>query len=282
MNSQIPDIEKLEAYLDGKLSAKDMYLVEREALDDPFVFEALEGLDNSPRRSEMLSLLQLQMRRRVEMASVNKRRWNIQTHRMSIAAAAALMFITAGVMYWMKSTSFVEERKSPVEVALTPIDQIKEEEQIAASSSAMSTQSDAVINNNPDALREAGPGAVSLAKSKVSANKALLPNVSEEVVSMNTTAAAPTAMSAARIALVKDAYVGRVVDADTNLPIEGASLINQDDKSTYLTSNNGAFRIQVLEKNKKGIFSVSAKGYISQEINLNTFEEAKISLKKEI
>ncbi len=44
MNNNWLDIDVLEDYLDGKLDAKAMHFVERQALDDPFVAEALEGL----------------------------------------------------------------------------------------------------------------------------------------------------------------------------------------------------------------------------------------------
>ena len=51
MNKDWLDIGTLEDYLDGKLDTKTMNRVEREALEDPFVAEALAGLSESPKRS---------------------------------------------------------------------------------------------------------------------------------------------------------------------------------------------------------------------------------------
>ncbi|MFI5451197.1 carboxypeptidase-like regulatory domain-containing protein [Pedobacter sp. UC225_61] len=99
------DIDVLEDYLDGKLDAKTMYKVERLSLEDPFVAEALAGLSQSPRRSQSLSLLQKQLQERIAQKPIEKKRWTITSQRLSIGAAAAVLFVTASVLFWMKDKS---------------------------------------------------------------------------------------------------------------------------------------------------------------------------------
>ena len=99
------DINLLEAYLDGKLDSKAMHEVEKLSLEDPFVAEALAGLSQSPLRSQSLSLLQKQLHDRVAQKPIENKRWTITSQRLSIASAAAVLFITVSVLFWMKENN---------------------------------------------------------------------------------------------------------------------------------------------------------------------------------
>lgn len=102
----------LQAYLGGKLSAQDMFQVERHALEDPFVAEALEGLSHSPEHSlEGLSLLQKQLHARVAEQTLHKKESVITWQRLSVAATAAVLFIAISTMFWMKSNTAREDAK---------------------------------------------------------------------------------------------------------------------------------------------------------------------------
>lgn len=117
------DIEVLEDYLDGKLDSKTMHQVEKLSLEDPFVAEALAGLSQSPRRAHSLSLLQKQLQERIAQKPVEQRRWRITSHRLSIAAAAAVLFVTVSILFWMKENSrrqSVAQQNKKVEVKIAP------------------------------------------------------------------------------------------------------------------------------------------------------------------
>ncbi|MGY4383562.1 hypothetical protein ACVWYN_000581 [Pedobacter sp. UYP24] len=123
VNNDWLDIAVLEDYLDGKLDAKTMNRVEREALEDPFVAEALAGLSNSPRRSlESISILQRQLQERIAQQQNTKKQSVITWQRLSIGSAAAVMFITAGVVFWMKQSNYqqLQNKNKQVEVVLAP------------------------------------------------------------------------------------------------------------------------------------------------------------------
>lgn len=107
MNKDWLDIAVLEDYLDGKLDAKTMNRVEREALEDPFVAEALAGLSASPKRAlQSMSLLQKQLAERINQHNSTKKQSVITWQRLSIGSAAAVLFITAGIVYWMKQVNY--------------------------------------------------------------------------------------------------------------------------------------------------------------------------------
>lgn len=105
MNNDWLDIDVLEDYLDGKLDAKGMHFVERQALDDPFVAEALEGLRQSPKRKQTLSILQRQLYDRVSEKPIKRRMWGITTQRLSIAATATVAFIAVSILFFMRETN---------------------------------------------------------------------------------------------------------------------------------------------------------------------------------
>lgn len=124
MNKDWLDIDVLEDYLDGKLDAKTMYLVEREALEDPFVAEALAGLSMAPKRTmQSLSMLQKQLQERIAQQQEVKRTSVMTWQRLSIAATAAVLFIAISVMFWMRENNNRDAAKAPVkkvEVILAP------------------------------------------------------------------------------------------------------------------------------------------------------------------
>ncbi len=81
-----------------------MHELERQALGDPFLSDALEGYayaDNSV--SSQLSILQRRLELRIAAKHENKNLLNFTWQRLSIAAAAGLMFISASILFWMNT-----------------------------------------------------------------------------------------------------------------------------------------------------------------------------------
>ena len=117
------DIDILEDYLDGKLDAKTMHQIEKISLEDAFIADALTGLSQSPKRNQTLSLLQKQLQQRVAQKPVVQKRWRITSQRLSIASAAAVLFIAVSVLFWMKESKRQEQmhkQAKNVEVNIAP------------------------------------------------------------------------------------------------------------------------------------------------------------------
>ncbi|HWW40002.1 hypothetical protein [Pedobacter sp.] len=125
MNKDWLDIDVLEDYLDGKLDARSMHMVEKHALEDPFVAEALAGLSASPKRSlQSISLLQKQLQDRVAAQATHKKKAVVTWQRLSIAAAAAVMFISVSIVFWMKNNAareqMAKQQPKKVDVVIAP------------------------------------------------------------------------------------------------------------------------------------------------------------------
>lgn len=138
MNNDWLDIELLEAYLDGKLDSKAMHQIEKQALEDPFVAQALAGLSESPKRaSKSVSLLQKQLYDRIALQQVSKKESVFTWQRLSVAAAAAVMFISVSIIFFMrdqenrKQQEKVNNLPKSIEVNIAPspsaVDSVKSE-----------------------------------------------------------------------------------------------------------------------------------------------------------
>ncbi|WP_207429343.1 hypothetical protein [Pedobacter sp. SYSU D00535] len=117
----------IQQYLEGKLSEKEMHELERQALDDPFLADALEGYSVSTSAAKHLSLLQRQLEERVAQQEENKNQFFFSWQRVSIAAAATLLFIAASILFWMKGTGSKENHSEQqnVEVKLSTFNNLK-------------------------------------------------------------------------------------------------------------------------------------------------------------
>ena len=119
MNKDWTATARLEDYLAGKLSPQEMYEVERQAMDDPFVAEALEGLSYAPASSlQAISLLQRQLHERVGAQQLTKKQSIITWQRLSIAATAAVLFIAVSTVFWMKSNVNRQSKAASQEVSV--------------------------------------------------------------------------------------------------------------------------------------------------------------------
>ncbi len=94
----------LNDYLTGKLDYRTRHDLEKQALSDPFLADALDGFSNSTKPVEReLSLLQKSLEARIEQQHQNKNLYRFTWQRLSVAMAAAVIFTLAGILFWMKA-----------------------------------------------------------------------------------------------------------------------------------------------------------------------------------
>lgn len=144
-NNDWIDIAILDDYLEGRLGEDTMYQVERITLEDPFVAEALAGLAEAKKRNTSLSILQKQLQERVQQRPVERRRWNFTTQRLSIAATAAVLFVTVTVFFWMRENQRQEQALATAKKAQGIEIQLKNDEVMGKANDA--NQGVAVANS---------------------------------------------------------------------------------------------------------------------------------------
>lgn len=89
MKNRKHDIEK---YLRGELSASEMHALEKEALDDPFLAEALEGVEHAGGADNFLYDLH-ELNRSVHQRSHKRKPKTLQVWEWAAAAAATLLLV---------------------------------------------------------------------------------------------------------------------------------------------------------------------------------------------
>lgn len=109
------DMERLKAYFEGMLNPEQMHALEREALDDPFLQDALDGYSDSQGIHEFkISLLQKRLAERIMVKAEEKNTFFFSSARLAIASTAAVLFILAVVLFWMRNEIFSQRNRQKV------------------------------------------------------------------------------------------------------------------------------------------------------------------------
>ncbi len=129
MKTNYPDSLTIQQYLEGKLDPEVMHQLEKQALDDPFLWDALEGYATYKDPAADLSILQRQLHERIVHLQENKKVFDLSWQRLSVAAAAAVMFVSAGILFWMNSPKpddrLASQINKPVEVSVIDRDSVE-------------------------------------------------------------------------------------------------------------------------------------------------------------
>lgn len=295
-------MDVLEDYLDGKLDAKAMYQVEKLSLEDPFVAEALAGLSQSPRRSQSLSILQKQLQERIAQKPVEQKRWRITSQRLSIASAAAVLFITVSILFWLKGNKHQEElAKLPKKVEVNISPQVAKDKTIVPQAPIVKDEVDKafkVASENQLAKNKAMNKSAKLAATAASTAALNETNLQESFKKQEMAARMPVAISAQqdRVAdsnLPADALQGKiaglkvtnsinqqirgkVIAVDNGEPLPGVKVTLLNTKNTATTNANGEFNIVGDSLNKT--ISVAALGFKTKQVTIDAAKPATITL----
>ncbi|KLT64533.1 energy transducer TonB [Pedobacter sp. BMA] len=279
MNNDWLDINVLEDYLDGKLDARGMHFVERQALEDPFVAEALEGLRQSPKRKQTLSILQKQLHDRVSEKPVKRRMWGITTQRLSIAATATVAFIAVSILFFMR-----ESNRKNAEIAARKANGVIVNLDTATAVAVTKPhtpggQKNALQSSSMDhAITEAKTGYLAKNSKQATRQAKIDVTASQERLYEETAVKAkaqPLARQADQQTLLKESdmsplpttgnaqvvFSGNVVDKLNGRPIQGAIVKSLGGKGITATDSKGFFSLPVDSIAKDKDLLISAIGF---------------------
>lgn len=96
------DIITIEQYLAGKLNARDMYRLERDALKNPMLQDAIDGFEISNTiPHKQVSLLQQRLHTRIAQQHETRNHFYFGRQRLAIASIGGVLFIVACILFWM-------------------------------------------------------------------------------------------------------------------------------------------------------------------------------------
>lgn len=308
-NNEWLDIDVLDDYLEGKLDASMMHKVERISLDDPFVAQALAGLTEAKKRTQTLSILQKQLQERVAEKPVERKRFRIASHRLSIAATAAVLFITVGVLFWFRENNrrqlaelAANQPKSiqidlkPEAAAVAPIDTLakantatalldqKKVEQALNNTLAKGNQ--AIAKNNT-VKAEALDNAILQDKQFKSA-KLKQDNYEKQTTvigPMKAAPASPVEMLDSRVDGIQVQYSnakqvkGLVLDVNGR-PIPGAEIKMVGNDLRAITNVSGEFTMPANKDSNKVTLEVASLGFARKNVEAKTNEQLNIRLEE--
>lgn len=294
------DIDVLEDYLDGKLDAKAMHRVEKLSLEDPFVAEALAGLSQSPKRTQSLSLLQKQLAERIAQKPIEKKRWAITSQRLSIASAAAVLFIAVCILFWMKGNKRQEmlAANEPKKVDVTIAPQVAKEKTdtssiltkesviakpaVAKSIPTKDADKAALIKNSPivttnnEPVLATAPIASRMAEQKTAAQELEVITLAKEKKQVQARSAV-TALPSKAEGIMPGQFNGKVVSKDTGMPIEGAIVRLEGADRGTTTDRNGEFRL-VADSTQNQKLTVGFSGFSTTEVGTKSNQPINVLL----
>lgn len=111
-------LSRIHNYIHGLMSKEEMFQLEREALEDPFLQDAIDGyrLQNGV-DTRQLSLLQQRLNRRVEDTVATRHAQYFTWQRLAIGATAGVLFVTLLALLYFKHFSSKAERTTYVELS---------------------------------------------------------------------------------------------------------------------------------------------------------------------
>lgn len=96
-------LSRIHNYIHGLMSREEMHTLEREALEDPFLQDAIDGYKLQQGVDvKSLSLLQQRLERRIAEHAQRKNRFYFSWQRLAIGMVAAVMFIAVCTLWLIR------------------------------------------------------------------------------------------------------------------------------------------------------------------------------------
>ncbi len=141
---------KLDDYIRGRRRGKEAHRIEREAMDDPFLWEALEGYDEvEGDHAQALERLREAVARRDEVKQPLRRELIV---RLSVAAGLALIILSGGYLLYRfipEARQYAVETPVPVDTAATLAQNLDTVEKIAEFDIVAPVEEDVAVERAP-------------------------------------------------------------------------------------------------------------------------------------
>jgi len=301
--------EDIERYLKGKMSAKEMHDMEKAALQDPFLADAIEGLSNvsfeesRKHLNEITASLQTKKEepKVVSLPSKSFYWWRV---------AAIIIFVAgAGVASWYiigsnasNESGIAQAKESKSKAPDTVVNKELKNKTIKSDSLQALLAQNGVPNASQEEKKKNGAkkqeevATRALAKTQPSARKIPDATIADSFIAQNKDVATDISSLSARAPddtqrlqetskvtnakghlLNDDAlnnFTGRVTD-DNNQPV--ALAIIQADKESVTTDSNGYFKLRAQDSVLN--VTVSSAGFVSANRELRSYTTNNISIK---
>ncbi|HLK28534.1 MAG TPA: carboxypeptidase-like regulatory domain-containing protein [Puia sp.] len=297
------DIQK---YLEGKLSSQEMNAIEKAALDDPFLADAIEGIQNNQTHfANDVTELKKKLEEKLEK---NKKATIIPENRLW-QRIAAIAIILIGSFFLIYNFLIINSSKKKNAIAKNAETAIIDSSAIPKASSASAPKNDSAVIKNDVAINkkyklqesenqfsdksaakknrvikeqkekkiDEKPVALSDTKNKAdNGDAATQADTLNQTASINAPKSAETELQGKASGLVrlrksiepKNFVEGRVVDKNKN-PVAGATVIIKNKNNGTVTDQNGYFKINTLGNDSVAKVVINSVGFEPTSATLN-------------
>lgn len=300
-------VEDIERYLSGGMSAKEMHDIEKAALQDPFLADAIEGYGEASMQkshehlNEITALLQKDKEdaKVVVMPTKSFQWWRVAAMIIVIAGVGMFSWYLIGMNKSAVSENNVAVIKNNSEPLVKDSNNYVHTDTTTALIAQQQIKADALKEAEPKELKEAKK-VYALKKKRKTENIAVIKNADAEILADTSKSFAlvspvlemdkrkPDTLSAKVFSPMADRglastsnnelmnqFSGIVQDINKQ-PVPGA-IINVNNKTTAYTDNNGFFKIYAPDSTLDVV--VSSVGYTSKNTKLQSGFSNKIAIK---
>jgi len=305
-NNESYNAAMIEKYLQGKLSPDEMHAIEKAALDDPFLADAIEGLSlslQSGGRNAMANDM-ADLRQRLNQRVANDKNKIIPIFSIrywwQVAAVVFVLALSGTFTYYIirgnetEKKSIAQTKEKAIE---SKIDSVP-----TAVPGAASPKSDTEVlaPGNPKIsepsrsaeVRKKNTGLKTIDKDEHISDSGAVASVEDQSsYKRKEPASVPekeTPLKAAAIARSDDfeqppkqnSFIGKVTDQH-NKPIAAASVELKDKKIAAITDNNGNFKLNIKDTDSTVVAKVNSAGYEPAVIDLSKNSSPNIIILRE-
>lgn len=126
-----PSLTQIQRYLNGEMSAEEMHNFEMQALENPMLAEAIEGLEMVKTKSQNLVEIELQKRLKNRIQASRKRIFSLQNKMIGIAASILLLVCATFIFRFYENLDTKKEILSENKTLENPAAEQKKTENLA-------------------------------------------------------------------------------------------------------------------------------------------------------
>ena len=265
-------IDDIKEYLHGNRKGKAANRMEREALSDPFLYEALEGLTSTPGDPiDGLIRLERQLNERARSSRKQKRVW--------MYVAASLAVLLACGTWW-----FTRQEKTfdvPMMMVAQLSDSVKTKERLTLESEKaidLSDETDSLTVRSND-KRQLPHSADKVVKRKDSVREMVMEELADQEISLASVQMEDTSrLTIQKMKVINNHVSGTITDGKGN-PLPGVTVILSGSTIGVVSDGNGHFSLELPAS--EGVLAFSFVGMKSRNVLVKAGDKLQVKMEED-
>lgn len=267
-------IDDIKEYLHGNRKGKAANCMEREALSDPFLYEALEGLTSTPGDPiDGLIRLERQLNERARSSRKQKRTW------MYVAASIAVL-LACGTWWFTRQEKTFDVPVMTV-AQLSDSVKTKERERLTLESEKAIDLSDKTdsLTVRPNDKRQLPHSADKVVRRKDSVREMVMEELADQEISLASVQMEDTSrLTTRKMKVINNHVSGTITDGKGN-PLPGVTVILSGSTIGVASDGNGYFSLELPAS--EGVLAFSFVGMKSRNVLVKAGDKLQVKMEED-